>query len=77
MKRPFSTTQHKSMALHSSSEENILPPHGAPKRGVATYVGYDGRAGEGVDMEKGIKKETTMHVKYDDEDDVVTSPGSK
>jgi hypothetical protein len=78
VKGPFSTVaQHKSIALQSSSEENILqlvPVHGAPK--LATNIQSNNQFGDEYDAEKGIKKETTVQVKYD-EGDGITTPGSK
>lgn len=78
VKGPFSAgAQHKSIALQSSSEENILqlvPVHGAPK--LATNIESNNQFGHEHDAENGIKKETTIQVKYD-ESDGITPPGSK
>ena len=76
-KGAFSGAQHKSIALQSSSEENILPIHGGPR--LATKIESENHFGDvrdGHDAEKGIKKETTVQVKYG-EVDGITSPGSK
>ena len=64
----------KSMQLHSSSEENILPVQG----GLRSMTDVAGKTNnrESRDVEKGIKKETTVQIRYD-EDDGTTPPGSK
>ena len=73
-KGAFSVAQHKSIALQSSSEENILPIHGGPR--LATNIESNSDFGDRHDAEKGIKKETTVQVKYV-ENDGITSLGSK
>jgi hypothetical protein len=68
-----SHVQNKSIQLHSSSEENILQVQGSLRSmtNVATKNNRESR-----DVEKGIKKETTVQIRYD-EDDGQTPPGSK
>jgi hypothetical protein len=67
VKGPFSSAaQHKSIALQSSSEENILPVLGPPRQ--ATNIESNSQFSDGSDIEKGIKKETTVQVKYDESD---------
>lgn len=70
-----SVAQNKSMQLHSSSEENILPVQGAGLRSVTDIAAKSNNRGS-RDMEKGITKETTVQIRYD-EDDGATPPGSK
>jgi hypothetical protein len=65
--------QNKSIQLQSSSEENILPVQGGltSMTNVATKNNRESR-----DVEKGIKKETTVQIRYD-EDDGTTPPSAK
>jgi hypothetical protein len=72
-KGTFSVPQHKSIALQSSSEENILPIHGGPLQATNIESGntFDG----GPDAGKGIKKQVTVQVKYGEEDGT-TPPAS-
>ena len=63
----------KSIQLQSSSEENILPVQGG-FRNLTSVAAHNNR--EVGDQEKGIKKETTVHVSYE-EDDGNTPPESK
>lgn len=71
-KGAFSAAQHKSIALQSSSEENILPIHGGSR--LATNIESNNNYGQ-HDAEKGIKAVTTVQVNYSE--DEITPPGSK
>jgi hypothetical protein len=64
-KGPFSATRPKSIVLQSSSEENILPLHGG-LGGVklATHIGTNNHYGNEDYAEMGIKKETSIQMKY-------------
>lgn len=76
-KNGFSSKSHnvKSIQLQSSSEENILPLQGG-LRSAPSVAAKTNNNRESRDVEKGIKKETTVQIRYD-EDDGTTSPGSK
>ena len=72
-KGTHSALQHNLTGPQTSSEENILPIHDAPRQ--ATDIESTNSFGSGHDTEKGIKKEITVEVKYD-EDDGITPPAS-
>jgi len=55
----------KSIQLQSSSEENILADKG-PRSVTNVTKGNNTR--ESRDVEKGIKKETTVQIRYDEDD---------
>jgi len=77
-KGPFSSThaQHKSIALQSSSEENILQLVPGNSTAITnTNIKSNNKFGNEMDTEKGIKTQTTVHVKYDESDEV-TPPGT-
>lgn len=69
-KGPFSSTQPKSIVLQSSSEENILPLHGLHGgiggAKLATHIGTNNQYGNEDYAEMGIKKETSVQVRYDE-----------
>jgi hypothetical protein len=69
-KGPFSSTQPKSIVLQSSSEENILPLHGLHGgiggAKLATHIGSNNQYGNEDYAERGIKKETSVQVRYDE-----------
>ena len=69
-KGPFSATQPKSIVLQSSSEENILPLHGLHGgiggSKLATHIGTNNQYGNEDFAEMGIKKETSVQVRYDE-----------
>jgi hypothetical protein len=72
---PFSAAQNKSIALQSSSsEENIL--HGPDGSKATTIISHNPFNNEN-DVEKGITKETTVHVKYTSENDAISNTEPK
>jgi len=67
-KKAFSAPQHKSIALQSSSEENILPVHSGPRG--ATNIESNNHFDDGHNAEQNIKKEITPQVKDDKIDEI-------
>ena len=64
-KGTFSVPQHKSIALQSSSEENILPIHGGPLQ-ATNIESSNSLRGEQEAAAEGIQKKVVVQVKYEE-----------
>ncbi|RFU34906.1 hypothetical protein B7463_g1500, partial [Scytalidium lignicola] len=70
-KGPFSVASYKSIALQSSSEQNILPVYSVFR--LTNNIESNNNFGDGHDIQKGIKKKTTTQIKYDEDERVLSS----